>query len=46
MYELAKEKGNQYKTQIKNNMDNATPGQGMGGHNSGNMSKNQRKNCF
>lgn len=43
---ITKEQGEEYKTQIKNNMDNATPGLGMGGRNGGMMGKNQRGNCF
>lgn len=41
-----KEQGEEYKTQIKNNMANATPGEGLGGRNGGRMGKGQRGNCY
>ena len=37
-----KEQGEEYKTQIKNNMANATPGEGLGGRDGGRMGKGQR----
>lgn len=43
---ITKEQGEEYKTQIKNNMANTTPGQGMGFRNGGKMGNGQKGACY